>query len=196
MVIECNQFWSSDFPYWGHTYSIQTACQLMYSSCLNLSASYCYLSGTGCIEWNPFFITMYYWHKHLHLQAVSFFTVVCSCLWCQYTKQHTTDDGIEDEWYIEKGLQGRGHSLIKILPWYLSGRSRERYKVSQSRHPLSQPRIELDTSKTLTYRIITTPAPMLPRTFINLLLVVIMNKVYDLYYILLGSWMAFTTENN
>lgn len=132
----------------------------------------------------------------MHLQAVSFFTVVCSCLWCQYTKQHTTDDGIEDEWYIEKGLQGRGHSLIKTLPWYLSGRSKEHYKVYQSRHPLSQPTIELDTSKILDYSTITTPAPMLPPNFINLLLVVIMNKVYDSYYILLGSWMAVTTENS
>jgi len=37
---------------------------------------------------------------------------------------------------------------------------------------------------------------MLLLTFINLLLAVIMNRVYDLYYILLGSWMAVTTENN
>ena len=97
---------------------------------------------------------------------------------------------------LKKGLQGRGHSLIKTLPWYLSGRSKEYYKVSQSWHPLSQPWIELDTSKILDYSIITTPAPMLPPNFINLLLVVIMNKVYDFYYILLGSWMAVTTENS
>ena len=81
---------------------------------------------------------------------------------------------------LKKGLQGRGHSLIKTLPLYLSGRSKEHYKVSQSRHPLSQPRIEPDTSKILDYSIITTPAPILPLNFINLLLEVIMNKVYDL----------------